>query len=133
MKHRVKTKHYIRYADDFVILSRDKRELEDLTPRIRDYLSEHLKLSLHSDKLFIKTLASGVDFLGWINFPDHRILRTASKKRMLKRLKICQSDHTLNSYLGLLSHGNTYKLREKVMSMVAELAKQNLLSPKIGL
>ena len=114
-KHKLKTKYYIRYADDFVIFSRNKPGLEGLILKIGDFLFGRLKLSLHSDKLFIKTLASGVDFLGWINFPDHKILRTTSKQRMLKRIRVRQSDDTLNSYLGLLSHGNTYKLREKIL------------------
>ena len=55
-------------------------------PKIADFLYEHLKLELHPDKLFIKTLASGVDFLGYVHFPDHWVLRTATKRRMLKRI-----------------------------------------------
>lgn len=49
-------------------------------------LLEELKLELHPEKLFIKTIASGVDFLGMINFPDFRILRTKTKRRMLKKV-----------------------------------------------
>ena len=30
-------------------------------------------------KVSIGTLASGVDFLGWAHFPDHRVIRTATK------------------------------------------------------
>src|SRR3989338_9287083 len=33
-------------------------------------------------KIFIKTIASGVDFLGMVNFSDYRVLRTKTKKRM---------------------------------------------------
>ena len=64
MKHRVNVRHYIRYADDFVILSGSRRELESFLTPIKKFLEERLKLSLHPDKVFIKTLASGVDFLG---------------------------------------------------------------------
>ena len=110
VKHKLKAKYYIRYADDFVILSSDHGELENLILSIRTFLSERLKLELHPQKVFIKTLASGVDFLGWAHFPDHRILRTATKRRMIRRLKKNQSQETRNSYLGLLSCGNTKKI-----------------------
>src|SRR6185503_2461304 len=69
IKHKMKVKYYIRYADDFVILDQDKDYLLELIPKIADFLEENLKLQLHPDKLFIKTIYSGVDFLGWIHFP----------------------------------------------------------------
>ena len=110
MKHSIKTKYYIRYADDFVILSRDKSYLKDLTAKISDFLNLELKLSLHPKKVFIKTFASGVDFLGWVHFPNHRVIRTTTKRRMFKRLKVNKSKATIQSYKGLLSHGNAHKL-----------------------
>jgi RNA-directed DNA polymerase len=82
IKHRLKVKYYIRYADDFVIFSQEENYLWELTSKIADFLEEELKLQLHPDKLFIKTLSSGVDFLGWIHFLNHRVLRTATKKKM---------------------------------------------------
>jgi len=114
VKHKLKAQYYIRYADDFVILQNDKMRLENLIPEIAHFLNTKLKLSLHPDKVFIKTLASGVDFLGWVHFPDHRVLRTATKRRMINRIKKFPSPETVNSYLGLLSHGNTYKLRQRI-------------------
>jgi len=63
-------------------------------------------------------MASGMDFLGWVHFPDHQILRTATKRRMLKRLRFNQSRETINSYLGLIKHGNTNKLRKKVFDLI---------------
>ncbi|KKT49280.1 MAG: RNA-directed DNA polymerase, partial [Candidatus Collierbacteria bacterium GW2011_GWC2_44_18] len=114
VKHVLKVKHYIRYADDFVILNTDKSYLIDLLPKIETFLSKKLKLTLHPNKVSIKTLASGIDFLGWVNFPEHRVLRTSTKRRMLKRLKQFQTEEMLNSCLGLIKHGNTLKLQEKM-------------------
>jgi len=110
MKHKMKVKYYIRYADDFVIFSEDKKYLEDLVICIGDFLRSELKLELHPNKLFIKTINSGVDFLGWVNFSDHRVLRTSTKKRMMRNLKNNTKTEVIASYLGLLSHGNTHKL-----------------------
>ncbi|MEK7606163.1 MAG: reverse transcriptase/maturase family protein [Patescibacteria group bacterium] len=116
MKHIVKAKYYIRYADDFVVLSHDKDYLTELIPRIADFLEERLKLAPHPDKVFIKTLASGVDFLGWVHFPDHRVLRTTTKRRMSRRLEKEFSFRTTQSYLGLLRRGNTEKLKETLLN-----------------
>ncbi|HCY18108.1 TPA: hypothetical protein DHT42_02855 [Candidatus Nomurabacteria bacterium] len=116
VKHKLRVKYYIRYADDFVVLSDSKNYLENLLPKINDFLNESLKLSLHPDKVFIKTIASGVDFLGWVHFPKHRVLRTTTKRRMLKKLKDNPKNETLQSYLGLLKHGNAYKLSKIIKS-----------------
>ena len=127
VKHTLKAKYYIRYADDFVVLSPSKSKLEEMLRYPPDrthssavragivtFLREKLKLELHPDKVFIKTLASGVDFLGWLHFPNHRVLRTATKRRMFRRLGESPKEESVASYLGLLKHGNVHKLRERV-------------------
>ena len=117
MKHCMKVKYYIRYADDFVILSQDKDYLLELTPKIADFLEENLKLQLHPNKVFIKTLASGVDFLGWVHFEDHRVLRTATEKKMFRNLKEKEGEKrekSVTSYLGMLEWGNGYKLEQQI-------------------
>lgn len=116
IKHRLKAKYYIRYADDFVILSQDKAWLEETLPKMSDFLCEKLRLKLHPDKISIETLSSGVDFLGWVHFPDHRVLRTTTKRRMFKRIKESPKRETVNSYFGLMKHGNTHKLKSMIKS-----------------
>ncbi len=116
VKHRLKARYYIRYADDFVILSQDKKWLETLIPNISLFLKSRLDLTLHPNKVFIRTLFSGVDFLGWITFVNHRVLRTATKRRMLRNIEQKRGDmRILQSYLGLLQHGNTNKLKRRII------------------
>jgi retron-type reverse transcriptase len=114
IKHKLKVKYYIRYADDFVFFSQNKEELEKLVSIISDFLQEKLKLIIHPQKIFIKTLASGVDFLGWVHFLYHRVLRTATKNRMFKKLEENQKEETMTSYLGMLEWGNAKKLQKKI-------------------
>lgn len=78
--------------------------------------SKKLRVQFHPNKVSIQTLNSGVDFLGWVNFFDHRILRTTTKRRMIKKLNSVASDDTINSYSGMLKYGNTFKLKEFVDS-----------------
>jgi hypothetical protein len=87
---------------------------------LNTFLENELELVMHPDKLFVKTFASGVDFLGWVHFPDHRILRTVTKKRMQVRLRNNLSKERLSSYLGLTSHGNTYKIQGTMPSLSNE-------------
>ena len=117
VKHTLKAKYYIRYADDFILFSYERHWLERQIPLIKNFLAEKLKLTLHPNKVFIKTIVSGVDFLGWVNFPDHRVLRTATKRRMMRRIKENHAPETLNSYIGFLSHGNSRKLEEKILDV----------------
>ncbi len=115
MKHRVRAESYIRYADDFVILSENKEWLESILPRIEDFLLNRLGLNLHPNKVSITKLASGVDFLGWVHFTDHRVLRTVTKKRMFRGIRAKEGKReTVQSYLGLLSHGNAEKLQSGI-------------------
>ena len=54
----------------------------------------------------------------WVNFSDHKVLRTVTKKKMFRKLKENQKEETKASYLGMLSHGNGWKLKEKIKNML---------------
>jgi RNA-directed DNA polymerase len=118
VKRELKVKYYIRYADDFVFLSSEKELLIGLLPKINEFLKNHLKLELHPKKVFIKSFASGVDFLGWVHFPGHRVLRTVTKRRVIKGVRLnVDNTKTLQSYLGFLKHGNANKLKKQLSSL----------------
>ncbi len=117
VKHELKEKYYIRYGDDFVFLSEHRIYLEHLISLIRKFLRDRLRLELHPGKVSVRTFASGVDFLGWVHFPDHRVLRSATRRRMMRRLKVSKGDAMFQSYLGLLRHGNTYNVRKHFIAM----------------
>lgn len=116
VKHKLKAKYYIRYSDDFVIFSEDEERLDNIIAPIKIFLKEKLRLGLHPEKVYLKTSASGMDFLGMVNFPDHRILRTTTKRRMLRKIRekkfLWREDlisegkfnQSLQSYLGILKH-----------------------------
>lgn len=121
VKHVLKHKYCIQYADDFVILSHDKKQLEDALPIVSKFLKDELILDLHPNKVSIATLSSSVDFLGWVHFVDHRVLRTTTKKRMMKKISMnAQNQNVTNSYLGLLKHGNGYKLAKQIQTIVSK-------------
>lgn len=114
-KHKLHAEKYIRYADDFVVVSHDKKWLEKLLPIIREFLYSKLSLELHPNKVSTGTIAAGIDFLGWVHFPDHSVLRTSTKNRMIRNLAVENKPARVQSYKGLLSHGNARKLSTKYL------------------
>jgi RNA-directed DNA polymerase len=130
MKQELKVKYYIRYADDFAILSDDKKYLQDILQKIDLFLNEKLQLKLHEHKVYIKTYATGVDFLGWVHFPYHRQIRATTKRKIIRNLKGYPKPQTVSSYRGLLGYGNTYKIQKLILPHDEEGGI--VFSPKTG-
>lgn len=126
IKHELKVRYYIRYTDDFVILSQDYEYLIELIGKIALFLEEELKLDLHPRKVTIRKYTQGVDFLGYIVFPHHTLLRTKTKRRILRKLQQKVGEYneglmsresleqTFQSYSGVLSHANAFELERKI-------------------
>lgn len=96
----------------------DQNVLSEVLQKINLFLEVSLKLHLHPNKVSIETISSGIDFLGWIHFPNHRVLRTSTKRRMFKRLKLNPDNpQTISSYLGLIGHGNSKKLKNQIENL----------------
>jgi hypothetical protein len=126
VKQDLKEKYYLRYCDDFIILSNDKIHLETLIISIRDFLAQKLKLELHPKKVIIRKLRHGIDFVGYVLFEKYILMRTQSKRRMKRRLKERYEkyligevdadplDQALQSYLGILSHANQHTLSQAI-------------------
>ena len=129
IKHELKEKYYIRYCDDFIILKSDKGYLEEFIASVGFFLGEKLKLSLHPDKIGIRKYHQGIDFLGYVSFPKHRILRTKTRKRMIRKIERKNKElrqgmipkeffsQTLQSYLGMLKHCNSFGIRSKILKI----------------
>ena len=129
VKHNLKIKFYIRYADDFVLLSVSKQTLKEYIPKMRDFLRSNLSLDLHEFRISLKTLTSGADYLGWVHFFDHRVLRTVTKHRMFRNIIISKGKiEVIQSYFGLISHGNTHKIYEQINSLLGLPRRQRLFS-----
>ncbi len=128
MKHVLKVKYYIRYTDDFAVVAGDKKYLEELLPLISKFLENKLALKLHPNKTIFLSICQGVDFLGYVIFPKHRLIRLQTKHRMFKKLEKLMEEYkagnitklnfeqSLQSYLGVLSHADTHTIREELLN-----------------
>ncbi|HLC90072.1 MAG TPA: RNA-directed DNA polymerase [Patescibacteria group bacterium] len=126
IKHQLKIKYYFRYADDFVILHPNQQYLENLVTVVSNFLEVDLNLRLHPNKIIIRKFRQGIDFLGYVVLPYYILLRTKTKRRMLKKIRenvkkmeaglISQQSYnqSVQSYLGMLQHCLGYKIEQKI-------------------
>ena len=120
MKHTLQTKYYVRYCDDFVILNTDKKYLEKITIDIQDFLLQKLGLHIHPEKIMLHKISQGIDFLGYVTFPSHKVIRTSTKKRMFRKLKKKPIESVLQSYVGITKHAYGNKVRRKLLKIYRE-------------
>ena len=132
VKHELKAKYYIRYVDDFVILHRNKKRLENLKIKIIDFLKE-IKLDLHPDKSDIIPLQKGIAFLGYRVFYNHKLLKKRNRDYFLRKFKnylsLYEQDmisdkeliDRLQGWFGYAQWANTYLFRRKIVEKTAEL------------
>jgi len=135
VKHELKAKYYIRYVDDFVILHKNKRILEDYKEKINIYLKENLKIELHSQKSKISTLKTGIIFLGYKIFSCFKLVKKKNKLRFEKKFmkKIEEYKEGLVDYENLIAMlrgwcgysmwANSYKYRRKLAKILEKAEK----------
>lgn len=104
-KQKLKIKYYIRYADDIICLFDNKELVEQGLRDMRNFCLDTLSLKTHKE--YIETIYSGVDFLGFVHFKGYKILRKTTQKRLFRNI----SNKNVDSYMGLLKHANTEKIR----------------------
>ena len=123
---------YGRYVDDFVLVHRDARKLTTCIGHIREFLATELSLTLHPKKIYLQPHSKGVKFLGLVIKPGRLYVASRLKGNFYK--SIVEANENLeassyskdackrvlsstNSYLGLMKHYSTYRLRRKMVGL----------------
>jgi retron-type reverse transcriptase len=130
MKDQLRIKGYVRYVDDFLVFSDDKKQLGNLRERIADFLTT-LRLRLHPTKNVIFPVKEGIRFLGYRVFGTHRLLPKENVRRFRRRLLGMQKDYAagqvsfakihqrLMSWVGHARQANTYRLRCRLFDTIS--------------
>ena len=130
IKERLRIKYYIRYMDDFILISDDRAHLERCREEIREIL-EGLKLQLHPEKTKIYQLSKGIKFLGFVyklkstgkvvaSVNPEKVKHERKKLRRLARLvkegkrTREQVDEHLRAVIAHYSYGDNYKLIKRM-------------------
>jgi RNA-directed DNA polymerase len=121
VKHNLQQKYFLRYMDDFLILSFSKKELHEIREKLHLFLKNDLKLKFHPKKANVYPVKKGVDFLGFLVFKDYRLLRKTTVCRFIKRTRKNKNklsserfDSSLQSWLAYAIFGNSWKLRKSL-------------------
>ncbi|HEY9153366.1 MAG TPA: reverse transcriptase domain-containing protein [Anaerolineales bacterium] len=125
-KRNLKCRAYIRYVDDVLLFANSKENLHHWRNEIIVFL-QTLRLTLHEKKAQPRPVASGIPFLGFTLFPDHRRLKSANGYAFQRRLKnmllslnhrrLSQKDFSsrLKSWINHASHGDTWNLKRSLL------------------
>ena len=117
VKNDLRCKYYIRYMDDFVILSDNVEELKEVWSRLEEFLKDRLKLVLNP-KTTIVCAKNGVDFVGYRHYNRTRKVRKGAMRRMRKLLKELEAgkigkeqfEQSFQSRVASMEHADTYHL-----------------------
>jgi RNA-directed DNA polymerase len=91
VKHHLKSRYYIRYCDDFVLLHKEKAKLLEWREKIREFLKTGLRLVLNDQRQTLGPISNGIDFLGYIVRPDYLLVRQRVVNRLKERLSDFES------------------------------------------
>lgn len=108
-------KYYFRYADDIVILNSDKEKLHQILNLIKSYFELNLKLEVKNNWQVFPIKSRGIDFVGYVHFHNHTLLRKSIKKRFARMLKRNPKRESLASYMGWAKHCNSKNLLKKLL------------------
>lgn len=126
-KRKLSLKYYVRYADDTIIIVKDKETANKILDDLIQYYDSRLKLKMSLDKTKIFLIAQGVNAIGFKIHTTHRLLRNDSKKKIKRkskrfpdsiaegRMTVEKAEQILNSWLGHAKHGNSHNFIQRLL------------------
>lgn len=118
LKDRCGVRHFYRYCDDGVILSGSKAylwECRELVHRQVNLIGQTVK---PSERVF--PITEGLDFLGFVIYPDHCRLRKRAKQTYARKLAKIKSRkrrvEIVGSFYGMAKHGQCRNLMRKLLT-----------------
>lgn len=115
----------VRYADDFVVGHTDLEYLKSCIPKMKEFASTSLLLTIHPDKLYIQNCIHGTSFIGAFIKPNRIYCGNRAVSKMYDKIVSTYSTYnedivdsfisSLNSYLGLMRHYKSYKIRKRFL------------------
>lgn len=130
VKAELRCRAYLRYVDDFLLFADDKPTLHHYKAAIIAFLATRLRLVLHERESAVSPVVTGVPFLGFRVYPDHRLLRRRNGvafARRLHHMAEAYAEGTLDGpvvtariqgWVAHVAHGDTWGLRRSLFDAV---------------
>ncbi|MCD7935928.1 MAG: RNA-directed DNA polymerase [Tannerellaceae bacterium] len=144
IKHTLQIRYYGRYMDDFIMVHPDKNYLLKVKEKCAAYLSTELLLDLHPNKVYLQHYSKGVEFVGvkirkgamipgkkircntWLTIRNYNQL---ARTRKLHSHEMKAFRQSMNSYLGIMIHAQSYRLRKKFLGSVSGWIANDIYYP----
>lgn len=127
---------YIRFVDDFSVISDSKEWLKELKPRMTKWLRDNLHVTLHPNKVYLQKADRSVKFLGSVIKSGRLYTSKETVGKAYNAIKSLEAAalhvyhiptednarrlekavDTINSYLGAMSHALSYAIRRKLFN-----------------
>jgi len=125
VKRELKCPAYVRYVDDLLLFADDKRLLWQWRDAALGYLAK-LRLTVHVERAAPYPSRTGIPFLGFNIFPEHRRLKSQKVISFRQRLRTRLADYaarritidevhaTVRGWINHVRYGDTWGLRRAV-------------------
>lgn len=118
-KRELKTKHYLRYADDIFIIVDKKEKSKEVLELSEKYISERLGMGFSGGKCFVSKIKErSIVGLGYKIYPTHILVKSVNKRKIKRKAsKELTSEviRSLMAYNSYLSVANTFKFANKTI------------------
>jgi RNA-directed DNA polymerase len=119
VKRDMKMRHYVRYMDDSIVLSRSKSELHSVMGDMVDVLGS-LGMEVNK-KSGIARIDKGVDFVGYRTWWNHKLIRKSSLFRIRRALRKSWRKERVASFIG---HARGTGSEVYVMHIIKEMEEK---------
>ena len=116
LKDRYGVRHFYRYCDDAVVLGKSKAELWEIRDAVHEQL-EQIDLKVKANER-VFPVDEGIDFLGYVIYPDHVLLRKRIKQKFARKMHEVKSKKRrrvlIASFYGMAKHADCIMLFNKL-------------------
>ncbi len=116
LKDRYGVRHFYRYCDDGVVLGKSKAELWEIRDAVHEQV-EQIDLKVKANERMFP-VDEGIDFLGYVIYPDHVLLRKRIKQKFARKMHEVKSRKRrrvlIASFYGMAKHADCIMLFNKL-------------------
>ena len=116
LKDRYGVRHFYRYCDDGMVLGKSKAELWEIRDAVHEQL-EQIDLKVKANER-VFPVDEGIDFLGYVIYPDHVLLRKRIKQKFARKMHEVKSKKRrrvlIASFYGMAKHADCIMLFNKL-------------------
>lgn len=120
---------YLRYVDDAALFANSKSELWEWKQACIGYLAR-LRLTIHEEGAQVVPTVSGVPWLGFVVYPDHRRVKARKVRRATRRfvarysawrrgeISFAEFDATVQGWINHVRYADSWGLRAHVLGVI---------------